>query len=192
MNHAPSAGSGGASATSNNADAINAAQTLSDLKKQRSMHRVAQQSPRSSDNQRDNHGQGHQRGNSGNSSSSHHSSKQKQKEDNNHRHSSKRNSKNGSRNGHRSSNNVKKFASPTEVVGPSPKKVGCCRVMWIMWWYSQYYKFCIPLIFVMMHYKNASRWRVLTDENTKHNQNWKFGRCFFEIWSNYSMMSKQL
>jgi len=130
MNHAPSAGSGGASASSN-ADAINAAQTLSDLKKQRSMHRVAQQSPRSSDNQRDNHGQGqhHQRGNS-NSSSSHHSSKQKTKEDNNQRHSSKRNSKNGSsRNGHRSSANVKKFASPTEVVGPSPKKVGCCRVM---------------------------------------------------------------
>jgi len=36
MNHAPSAGSGGASASSN-ADAINAAQTLSDLKKQRSI-----------------------------------------------------------------------------------------------------------------------------------------------------------
>ena len=122
MNHAPSAGS----STASNADAINAAaQTLSDLKKQRSMHRVAQQSPRSSDNQRESHGHGQPKGNS--NSSSHH--KQKQKEDNNHRHSSKRSSKNGGgRNGHRSSN-VKKFASPTEVVGPSPKKVGCCRVM---------------------------------------------------------------
>lgn len=42
MNHAPSAGT----------PPDGSAQTLADLKKQRSMHRVAQQSPRSSDNQR--------------------------------------------------------------------------------------------------------------------------------------------
>ena len=125
MNHAPSAGT----------PPDGSAQTLADLKKQRSMHRVAQQSPRSSDNQRNegrSRGSDPSGGHPGGGHTSSHSSK-KQKEDSNHRHSSKRNSKNG-RNGHRSdrasgASNVKKFASPNEVVGPSPKKVGCCRVM---------------------------------------------------------------
>ena len=132
MNHAPS----GSTPTTDS----NAAQTLADLKKQRSMHRVAQQSPRSGDQGRGDRDRDRdrERGNapSGGHSSSHSSKKQKEdigQQHSNHRHSSKRNSKNG-RNGHRSdrgsaSNNVKKFASPTEVVGPSPKKVGCCRVM---------------------------------------------------------------
>lgn len=103
-----------------------APQTLSDLKKQRSMHRVAQQnSPQAQ-------GRNSERG-------SHSQSQHKSKEDQEHHHqrhrrdgSSKRSSKNGrdprgqQSRGHSSSR--KKFAA-TEVVGPSPKKVGCCRVM---------------------------------------------------------------
>ena len=134
-------------------------QTLADLKKQRSMNRVAQQSSPQAPTRDNSHGS--ERGQASMSaaaasassrpSASHHKqgSSMRNKsnggerglEDQQRPHHSKRNNsgnKNGrsrGQGGHRGSNNsnassanVKKFTH-SEVVGPPPKKTGCCRVM---------------------------------------------------------------
>ena len=133
-------------------------QTLADLKKQRSMNRVAQQSSPQAPTRDNSHGS--ERGQASMSAaaasassrpSSHHkqgssmrnkSNGERGLEDQQRPHHSKRNNsgnKNGrsrGQGGHRGSNNsnassanVKKFTH-SEVVGPPPKKTGCCRVMW--------------------------------------------------------------
>ena len=133
-------------------------QTLADLKKQRSMNRVAQQSSPQAPTRDNSHGS--ERGQASMSaaaasassrpSASHHkqgssmrnkSNGERGLEDQQRPHHSKRNNsgnKNGrsrGQGGHRGSNNsnassanVKKFTH-SEVVGPPPKKTGCCRVM---------------------------------------------------------------
>lgn len=151
--HAPSVSAAEASPPS-----AGAAQTLADLKKQRSMNRVAAHAQGSPQQSGDHSGANQH---SASSSSHHASSNQKgasfsesasnkkgspsrqlphgqSSEEERHHHHKRNSSKNGSRNRasasggnqqqRKNSSHRKKFAA-NEVVGPSPKKVGCCRVM---------------------------------------------------------------
>lgn len=123
-----------------------APQTLSDLKKQRSMHRVAQQnsppmtaanhgtpaSQQQESSTATSGGRSRESKNNNKSSHSHSKSSKSDEERPRERSGSSKRSKNGQHRGssqqRRNNSSRKKFAA-TEVVGPSPKKVGCCRVM---------------------------------------------------------------